>query len=103
MRFAVPVECHTASYVNLGIEGRDAADSQSKMIFHDLGRSVVRNMIRGGVSQPVAMKISGHKTIAIFQRYDITSEEDIRQAVKQTAEHVKAQPALRKVVSIGKK
>jgi hypothetical protein len=38
-----------------------------------------------------------------IQRYDITSEEDIRQAVKQTAEHVKAQPALRKMVSIGKK
>jgi hypothetical protein len=36
-------------------------------------------MIRVGVSQTVAMSISGHKTIAVFQRYDITDERD-RQA-----------------------
>jgi hypothetical protein len=38
-----------------------------------------------------------------LKRYNITSDEDLRQAVQQTTEHVKAQPALRKVVSIGKR
>jgi hypothetical protein len=56
-----------------------------------------------GVRETVAMKISEHKTRAMFDKYDIASDEDPRQAVKQTAEHVKAQPAARKIVAIGKK
>ena len=71
-----------------------------KSIFHDLRRTGVRNMVRAGVREGVAMAISGHRTRAVFDRYNITSDEDLRQAVKQTTEHVKARPALRKVVSI---
>lgn len=50
--------------------------------FHDLRRSGVRNLIRGGASISQAMAVSGHRTMDTFLRYDIVDERDIRQAVE---------------------
>jgi len=46
------------------------------------------NMVRAGVREGVAMAISGYRTRAIFDRYNRTSDDDLREAVKQTAFHL---------------
>jgi integrase len=55
------------------------------MIFHDLRRSAVRDLVRAGVPQSVAMSISGHSTVAVFQRYDIVASADMKQTLEKTA------------------
>ncbi len=54
----------------------------SGLLVHDLRRSGIRNLVRSGASPNVAAKISGHRTMSTFLRYDITSEEDIAQAIE---------------------
>jgi integrase len=77
--------CNACVKVGLGTLDRTGANKKlnggygmySGLIPHDLRRSAVRDMIRGGVSQTVAMRISGHKTDAIFRRFNITDESDL--------------------------
>ena len=46
----------------------------------------MRNLVRAGVSEKVAMTLTGHKTQSMLQRYDIVSDGDLRDAVKKLAE-----------------
>ncbi len=82
-RRAWATACQQAGLVT---EGGDPA-----RLFHDLRRSGVRNLIRAGVPEVLAIRISGHKTRAIFDRYNIVSERDLKDAARKLEAYLRTQ------------
>jgi hypothetical protein len=77
-------EAHNVgSFVELKVGKRTVTKWKPSLLVHDFRRSAVRNFIQSGVSQAVAMTISGHATDSVFRRYQIVSEADIIAAGKK--------------------
>lgn len=64
------------------VEGKPDA-RYTGLIIHDLRRSAIKNLMKVGVNEKVAMKISGHKTRSVFDRYHIVDTEDVVDAMRR--------------------
>ena len=75
--------------VKLGLGKRTGEEwhQYEGLIPHDFRRSAARNLIQAGVDQSTAMRITGHRTVAVFQRYNIVSTEQLHAAMAKVSEN----------------
>jgi len=79
------------SFRKVWLTATEAAGFAGK-VPHDLRRCAVRNLTRSGVEEKIAMTITGHVTRSVFDRYNIVSETDLREAAERQQAYLDKQP-----------
>jgi integrase len=79
--------------------GRNVKDG---FVFHDLRHTFNTNMRKAGVSETVIMKITGHSTREMFDRYNTVDKEDLKKASDQFSEFYSKSPVTHSVTQMKK-
>lgn len=94
--------CKAAGFWREWTDAAGQTHGEPTRTLHDCRRTAARNYIRAGVPERVAMDLLGHKTRSIFDRYNIVSEGDLKQATARLASYVASQPTTSVVVPLRK-
>ena len=70
------------------------------ILLHDARRTVVRNLIRAGVRERVAMEMTGHVSRRIFDRYHIIREDDLEEAGQKLKDYLDTKECEGKIVPL---